>query len=226
MRSKCSWLFLLFQLRRLYNSYTDPLKNANGCQSYAEFLGYINAQCLWNLCNRDVSVCLWQFNIHYVSNSIFNGATLLDYICLLVRVTNRRYVRNHFISSIWKKTKLFSFNTTTVTFFLAVSNLPPPPPTHTHTHTPGRGERNYLLPRENFKLPYIPNQAYQDPIICAQLRLSLIHSIHEKSRDFIHGNLAHLARICASLIRPRPRGEEGNYSYLLPLSHRAWEKWQ
>ena len=23
------------QLRMLYNSYTDPLKNANGCQSYA-----------------------------------------------------------------------------------------------------------------------------------------------------------------------------------------------
>ena len=26
--------------------------------------------------------------------------------------------------------------------------------------------------------------------------------------------------MCASLIRPRPRGEEGNSSYLLPLSHR------
>ena len=31
---------------------------------------------------------------------------------------------------------------------------------------------------------------------------------------------AYLARICASLIRPRPRGEEGNCSYLLPLGHR------
>ena len=43
IRSRCdeakySWLFLLFQLRRLYNSYTDPLKNANGCRSYVIFL--------------------------------------------------------------------------------------------------------------------------------------------------------------------------------------------
>ena len=42
IRSRCdeakySWLFLLFQLRRLYNSYTDPLKNANGCRSYVIF---------------------------------------------------------------------------------------------------------------------------------------------------------------------------------------------
>ena len=50
MRPKCSWLFLLFQLWhvwRLYNSYTDPLKNAIGCQSYAvSFLDI--SQCLWN----------------------------------------------------------------------------------------------------------------------------------------------------------------------------------
>ena len=40
MRPKCSWLFLLFQHRMLYNSYTEPLKNANGCQSYAvSFVG-------------------------------------------------------------------------------------------------------------------------------------------------------------------------------------------
>ena len=31
----------------------------------------------------------------------------------------------------------------------------------------------------------------------------------------------YLARICACLIQPRPRGEEGNCSYLLPLSHRV-----
>ena len=43
----------------------------------------------------------------------------------------------------------------------------------------------------------------------------------KKSRYFIHGNCAYLARICASLLRPRPRGEEGNCTYLLPLSHRA-----
>ena len=55
---------------------------------------------------------------------------------------------------------------------------------------------SYLLPRENFKLPYLPNQAQKDPSICTQLRSSHIHSIHQKSRDFIHGNLAYLALIC------------------------------
>ena len=45
------------------------------------------------------------------------------YICLLVRITNQWYVGNHFISYVLKKTKLFSFNTSTVTLFLNVSNL-------------------------------------------------------------------------------------------------------
>ena len=35
----------------------------------------------------EVSVCLWQFDIKYASNSIFSGVTLRDYICLLVRIT-------------------------------------------------------------------------------------------------------------------------------------------
>ena len=107
-----------------------------------------------------------------------------------------------------KKTKLFSFNTSTVTFFLTVSNL----------LARGSRKRSYLLPRENFKLSYLPNQ---DSIICIWLRSSLIHSVHQKSCEFIHGNFAYLARICASLIWPRLRGEEGNCSYLLPLSHRG-----
>ena len=38
---------------------------------------------------------------------------------------------------------LISWDWATVTFFLA-----------------GRGKRNYLLPRENFKLPYVPNRAH------------------------------------------------------------------
>ena len=42
-----------------------------------------------NVCNCDVSVCLWPFNIHYASNSTFSGDTLRDYICLLVQITNR-----------------------------------------------------------------------------------------------------------------------------------------
>ena len=56
---------------------------------------------------------------------------------------------------------------------------------------------SYLLPRENFKLPYPPDQARQDPGICTQLRSSHIHSIHKNSRDFMQGNLVYLVRICA-----------------------------
>ena len=58
-------------------------------------------------------------------------------------------------------------------------------------------KRSYLLPRENFKLSYLPNQAHWDPGMCTQLRSSHIHSIHQKSRDFIHGNFMYLALICA-----------------------------
>ena len=54
-------------------------------------------------------------------------------------------------------------------------------------------KRSYFLPRENFKLPYLPNQAQWDPGICIQL----IHSIHQKSSDFINGNFVYLALICA-----------------------------
>ena len=58
-------------------------------------------------------------------------------------------------------------------------------------------KRSYPLPRENFKLPYLPNQAHWDPGICSQLRSSYIHSIHQKSRDFINWNFVDLALICA-----------------------------
>ena len=58
-------------------------------------------------------------------------------------------------------------------------------------------KRSYLLPRENFKLPYLPNQAHWDPGICSQMRSSHIHSIHQKSRDFINGNFVYLALSCA-----------------------------
>ena len=58
-------------------------------------------------------------------------------------------------------------------------------------------KRSYLLPCENFKLPYLPNQAHWDPSICSQLRSSHIHSIHYKSRDFIKGNFVYLVLICA-----------------------------
>ena len=58
-------------------------------------------------------------------------------------------------------------------------------------------KRSYLLPRENFKLPYLQNQAHWDPGICTQLRSSHIHSIHQKSRDFINGNYVYFDLICA-----------------------------
>ena len=57
-------------------------------------------------------------------------------------------------------------------------------------------KRSYLLPRENFKLPYLPNQAIWDPGKCTRLRSSHIHSIHQESRDFINGNFVYLALIC------------------------------
>ena len=83
-------------------------------------------------------------------------------------------------------------------------------------------KRSYLIPRENFKLPYLPNQAHWAPGICSQLRSSHIHSIHQKSSDFIKRELCVFGPYLSRLIQPRPRGEEGNCSYLLPLSHREW----
>ena len=58
-------------------------------------------------------------------------------------------------------------------------------------------KRSYLLPRENFKLPYLPDQAHWDPGICGQLRSNHIYSIHQQSRDFINGNFVYFALICA-----------------------------
>ena len=59
------------------------------------------------------------YRIHLTGLYLFTGT---DH---RLRITNRWYVRNHVISNVLKKTKLFSFNTSTVTFFLAVSNLLP-----------------------------------------------------------------------------------------------------
>ena len=55
----------------------------------------------------------------------------------------------------------------------------------------------YLLPRGKIKLPHFPNQAHYHPRICTQRRFSHINSIHKKSSDFIQGNFAYLAFICA-----------------------------
>ena len=70
--------------------------------NHMPFLSWIYLNVCETVCNRDLAVCLWQFNTHYAPNSIFSGATLRDYICLLVRITNRWYVRNHFISNVLK----------------------------------------------------------------------------------------------------------------------------
>ena len=82
-------------------------------------------------------------------------------------------------------------------------------------------KRSYLLPRENFKLSYLPNQAHWDPGICTQLRSSHIYSIHQKIARFHPRELCVFGPYLCRLILPRPRGEEGNCSYLLPLSHRV-----
>ena len=82
-------------------------------------------------------------------------------------------------------------------------------------------KRSYLLPRENFKLPYLPNQAHWDPGICSQLRSSHIHSITQKIERFHQRELCVFGPYLCRLIQPWPRGEEGNCSYLLPLSHRV-----
>ena len=58
-------------------------------------------------------------------------------------------------------------------------------------------KRSYLLPRENFKLPYLSNQAHWDPGICTKLRSSHVHPVRQKSHDFIQGNFVYLALICA-----------------------------
>ena len=141
MRPKCSWLFLLFQLRRLYNSYTDPLKNANGCQLYAvSFLNIYSCSMFVELCVTVIYQCVYGNFIPTMLRIVYLAKPPYGIICLLVRITNQWYVRNNFISYVLKKTKLFSFNTSTVTFFLNVSNLLP------------RGSREAQLPPSPRKL--------------------------------------------------------------------------
>ena len=112
-------------------------------------------------------------------------------IMFITRTSNRRYVCNIFYFKCMK-TKLFNLNTCTATFLIAASNH---------------------LPHENFKLPYLQNQIYSDLSICPQVRRDHIHSIYQKSWDEFSPNLF-------LLIQPRPCWEEGNCSYLHPLSHR------
>ena len=46
-------------------------------------------------------------------------------------------------------------------------------------------KRSYLLPRKNFKLPYLPSQVHLDPSVCTRLKSSHIHSIHIKKNKAI-----------------------------------------
>ena len=85
------------------------------------------------------------------------------------------YINKSFVMKISKWVAFFPARNCKVTFFM---------------------KRSYLLPRENFKLSYIPNQAHWDPGICIPLRSSHIHCIHQKSREFVKGNLEYLALIC------------------------------
>ena len=101
---------------------------------------------LWCLSIGD----LYDFRLCFDQNNIApRGATLRDYICLLVQITNRWYVRNHFISNVLKK-RSYSVSTQ--------AQWPCSSPSVT-SFPAGRGNRSYLLPREKFKLPYLPNQA-------------------------------------------------------------------
>ena len=68
---------------------------------------------------------------------------------------------------------------------------------------------SYLPPRENFKLPYLLNQAHYDPIIGTQLRSGHIPFIHQNLRDFMHGNIVYLVLLCRLSDHGRAR-EEGN----------------
>ena len=43
-------------------------------------------------------------------------------------------------------------------------------------------KRWYLLPRKNFKLPYLPSQVHLDPSVCTRLKSSHIHSIHKQNQ--------------------------------------------
>ena len=79
-------------------------------------------------------------------------------------------------------------------------------------------KRSYLIPRENFKLPYLPNQAYWDPFA---LNWDLVTSIlYTQFARFHPRELCVFSPYLCRLIQPRPRGEEGNCSYLLSLLHR------
>ena len=61
-----------------------------------------------------------------------------------------------------------------------------------------------LFPRDNFQPPYL------------QLRHSHFHFSHQKTHDFLDRNITYLALSCSVW-----SSEEGNFSYLLPLSHRG-----
>ena len=60
------------------------------------------------VCNRDVSMCLWKFNTHYASNSIFSGANLRDF--MFIGTDHQPVIRTQsFYFQSFKKDKAIQF---------------------------------------------------------------------------------------------------------------------
>ena len=108
--------------------------------------------CFWH---RHVVVSVtWLSSAHhivtYISSSPFHSGSFFAFSLICLSYINKSLVMK--MSCLLTRAKLLR-----VTFFM---------------------KRSYLLPRENFKLPYLPNQAHWDSGFCTQLRYSHIHSIH------------------------------------------------
>ena len=132
----------------------------------------LSLSCSWH--RHAVVSDTWFSSAHHIVTHISSSHWLLSLCSVLYHIYLMSYINKSFVmkmSCLLPRAKLQR-----VTFFM---------------------KRSYLLPRENFKLPHLPNQAHWDPGICTQLRSSHIHSIHLKSRDFINGNFVYLAFICA-----------------------------
>ena len=121
----------------------------------------------WSYQTRGFHVLITSWHIFPVHH--FTLAPSFAFSCICLSYINKSFVMK--MSYLLSRAKLFR-----VTFFIMWS---------------------YLLPRDNFKLPYLPKQAKKDPVNCTQLRSSHIHSIHQISCNFIERNLVYSALICA-----------------------------
>ena len=115
---------LVFQLHRLAITAsqisTRRLRTVNDCQEFHVYLWKIPTfNVCATVCDRDGSVYLNA--IPSILQMVYLTEPFHETICFLARITN---VRNHFILDLLKKTKLFSFNAFTVTFFCVSKLLP------------------------------------------------------------------------------------------------------